>query len=356
MNLAELGWNAFFEGRFSQFKGQGLVPARVACEHRHAYDVLGEAGEMIAEVSGKLRYQTRSRGELPAVGDWVAVQARTSEGRATIQGVLPRKSKFSRKVAGGTSDEQVVAANVETVFLVAGLDGDFNLRRMERYIAAAWDSGANPVIVLNKADACQDMQERLVQVESVAVGIPVHAVSAERGEGLDALAKYLAPGKTTALLGSSGVGKSTLINALLGQERQEVFAVREDDSRGRHTTTRRELIVLPSGGVVIDTPGMRALQMWSDEPEAPAVFDDVEQLVARCRFSDCRHAGEPGCAVQQALAAGQLDSERYQSYLKLQRELRHLASRQDQRIREEEKARWKKISQLQKRLKRDGQT
>lgn len=350
MTLAQLGWNPFFEQQFAQLGDNGLIPARVMAEHGHLYDLHGEHGPLLADTSGKLRHTAGSRGELPAVGDWVAVQPRPAEDAGTIHVVLPRKSRFSRKVAGGATDEQVVAANVDMLFLVNGLDRDFNSRRIERYLAPAYESGASPVIVLNKADLCADVQGCIAAIESVAIGVPVLAVSAATGEGVDALQQHVRPGRTAAFIGSSGVGKSSLINRLLGQDRQATTPVREHDSHGRHTTTSRQLILLPSGGLLIDTPGMRELQLWSDGQGVSETFQDIEDLTTRCRFGDCHHQTEPGCAVRAAIEDGSLDPERYQNYLKLQRELRHFEARQDQRLQAAEKQRWKKIAQLQKDL------
>lgn len=356
MNLIELGWNSFFEQHFEKFKRQGLKPGRVAREHRQRYVVYSEHGELMAEVCGKIRHAARGRGDFPAVGDWVAVAARPHEGRATIQALLPRKSSFSRKAVlsggmpdtGGKTEEQVLAANVDTVFLVCGLDGDFNPRRIERYLAVAWDSGASPVVVLNKSDLCSDVAAHVKEAESCAFGVPIHALSAVKNDGLDALCAYLGAGKTAVFLGSSGVGKSTLINGLLGDDRLKVSAVREYDGKGRHTTAGREMILLPTGGVVIDTPGMRELAMWDDDEGLKKTFDDIEQLAAGCRFGDCSHQHEPGCAVQEALKRGTLDPGRLRSYTKLLKELNYLNIRKDQRARLDNERFWKKISQWSK--------
>jgi ribosome biogenesis GTPase len=356
MNLIELGWNSFFEQHFDQFRKPGLDPGRVAREHRQRYVVYSEHGELIAEVSGRIRHGARSRGHFPAVGDWVAVSVRVDERKATIHALLPRRSGFSRKAVlsggmpdtGGKTEEQVLAANVDTVFLVCGLDGDFNLRRIERYLAVAWDSGADPVIVLNKSDICPDVEAHIREAESCAFGVPIHPLSAVKNEGLNALSGYLNVGKTAVFLGSSGVGKSTLINSLLGTERLKVSAVRECDGKGRHTTAGREMIPLPTGGIVIDTPGMRELAMWSDDEGLKRTFDDIEQLAAGCRFRDCSHQHEPGCAVQEALKRGALDAGRLRSYTKLLKELKYLTTRKDQRARLDNERIWKKISQWSK--------
>lgn len=351
MKLKSLGWNAHFERSFEPFRASGFEPARVFREERLMYLVCGERDEMPAEITGKFRHEANVRIDFPAVGDWVAIQPMLDEGKAMIHGLLPRISKFSRKVASGPSnrtEEQIVAANIDTVFLVSGLDREFNVRRIERYLAAARESGAKPVIVLNKADLHDDSAPVLAEVRAVAGDVPVHAVSATENHGLDALKPYLKRGKTVALLGSSGVGKSSLVNALLDEERQFTIEVREKDSRGRHATTYRELIILPSGAMLIDNPGLRELQLWTEERALDQAFDDIDSLALRCRFRDCRHASEPDCAVQAALAGGKLDAARWESYLKLQRERQHLVARQDALSRRTEKERSKRIAKARK--------
>lgn len=341
--LKDWGWRPFFEAAMTPYLAEGCVPGRVVLEHKHIYRVVTAYGDMLAEVTGKLRFQASGREDFPAVGDWVAASVRPEEGRATIHGVLPRFSKFSRKAAGATTEEQIVAVNVDTVFLVQALNQDFNIRRLERYLILAWESGANPVVILSKADLCEDTEEKLSQVFGAAAGVPVHAVSAIDGTGIEAVKPYVRHGQTVALLGSSGVGKSTLINRLYGSEVQDTGGIREDDGRGRHTTTHRELLLLPEGGLLLDTPGMRELQLWDADEGISAGFRDVESLAGECRFHDCTHGKEPGCAIQAALRNGTLDEDRYQSYLKLQRELAYLARKEDVRLQLQEKAKWKQI-------------
>lgn len=326
--LADLGWNDSWASQF-EATGDGGRPARVLVAHRGACVVATAEEETTAEASGRLRREGRAGGILPAVGDWVALAA----GEATIDRILPRRSAIARKVKGKAAQVQVIAANVDTVFLVCGLDADFNLRRIERALVAVWDTGAQPVVVLTKSDLSAEIEENVKAVQALAAGVPVHAISAREDIGLQALAPYRRRGSTIALLGSSGAGKSTLVNRLLGWDRQDTGRVREHDSRGRHTTTKRELIVLPEGGVLVDTPGLRELQLWEGEGGLDAVFADVTADAGACRFRDCSHHEEPGCAVRAAWAAGGVTPERVESYRKLQRELAHVATLRDERTR-----------------------
>ena len=340
MKLASWGWDSAWAESFAEFAPAGLVPARVIVRHNHMYSVVaeidGDTTELRAEVAGRLKHAAVASRDLPQVGDWVAV--RVSVGSASIHAVLPRRSRFSRKAAGRGSDEQIVAANADTVLLIAGLDNDYSPRRIERYLVMAWESGAAPVVVLNKCDLCDDVDARVAEVGDVAVGVPIHAISALRGDGLAALDPSFAAGKTVALLGSSGVGKSTLINRLLGEDVLATQPVRNHDSRGRHTTTHRQLMLLPNGGLVIDTPGMRELQLWDADEGLHVAFDEIETLARGCRFADCTHRDEPGCAVRDAV-----DEERLASFHKLQRELAWLDRRQDQSAALAEKKKWKAI-------------
>ncbi|UBF26740.1 ribosome small subunit-dependent GTPase A [Kovacikia minuta CCNUW1] len=353
MNLNALGWSNFFAHSFEGYCQQGFRVGRVAIAHRNSYILYTEWGEVSAEVTGNFRHRVTGAQDFPAVGDWVVIRTGEAENWVTIHAVLPRKSKFSRKIAGGKTEEQVVATNVDTIFLVSGLDQDFNPRRIERYLLLTWESGANPVIVLNKVDLSDRLHEQITAVEAIAPGVPIVTLSAANRQGLDALHPYLHSGQTVALLGSSGVGKSTITNQLKGEEIQVVQSVRQNDSRGRHTTTHRELILLPSGGLIMDTPGMREIQVWSGAESLQETFADIEALAGACRFRNCQHANEPGCAIRQALEEGTLDDSRFLNYQKLQRELNHLARQQDQRANLAEKERWKKIHKALKSRNRD---
>ncbi|HUH20682.1 MAG TPA: ribosome small subunit-dependent GTPase A, partial [Gaiellaceae bacterium] len=318
------------------------IPARVAAQHRGEYDVLTERGELRAHVAGRLRHEASSGADLPAVGDWVALRDET------IHAVLPRRSAFQRKVAFHATEAQVLAANIDTVFVVTGLDEDFSARRLERYLTLAWESGATPAVVLTKADLCDDPLAMVLEAEQVAVGVQAHVVSNVTGEGLDELVTYLAPAKTVALLGSSGVGKSSLVNRLFDDEVQATKELAEDGT-GRHTTTARQLFRLPGGAMLVDTPGLREVQLWDADEGIQEAFSDVDELAADCRFNDCAHMREPGCAVQAAIDEGRLPRERLQSYRALQRELKRLAAKQDGRLRSEERK--KRVKQARSRRK-----
>ena len=369
--LEHAGWTPALEAAFAPHASEGLEPARVALELNHIYRLWTSEGEVLAEAAGRLRHEAAGRHELPAVGDWVAYRpdphAATLlaespstplrvKSHARIEAILPRKSVFTRKVAGSETKQQVVAANIDTVFLVTGMDRDFNPRRVERYLLLAAQSGATPVIVLNKADiAGSHVDEAVEMIQQVAAGAPVHAVSAKTTRGLDALAPYLKSGETVALLGSSGVGKSSIINALAGSDLLRTREVRESDSRGRHTSTHRQMVRLPGGALLIDTPGMRELQLWDVGESLNQAFDDIDDLAPDCRFRDCRHKTEPGCAVKAAVAAGTLPSSRYESFLKLQAERDAFEARHDERAMIEEKRRSKVMGKsLKARLKEKG--
>ena len=341
--LAALGWTAELGEEFEAAAADGLVPGRVVAEHRAGYAVAGDAGEVLARARGRLHDEH----ELPAVGDWVALR-REGAGRGVVEHVLPRRTCISRKTAGLESTEQVLVANVDVVLILAGLDGDFSVRRLERYLAAAWDSGADPVVVLTKLDLCAD-PNALVAAESVAMGVPVVALSNVTGEGVAEVEALLRPAATVVLLGSSGVGKSTLVNRLAGRELMPTRAVRSD-GRGRHTTRHRQLLALPGGALLVDTPGLRELQLWDGDLDG--AFADVVGPAAECRFSDCAHEQEPGCAVRAAIAGGTLDPQRLEAYRKLQRELEALEARRDRRLWAERKRRWRQRSRESRRARR----
>ena len=349
MNVTDLttfGWDEFFEANFKTYAGSGYTWGRVALEHKNLFRVYTQHGEVLAEISGKLRHEAVNRRDLPAVGDWVVIRSQPEGGRVMINAVLPRRTSFVRKTAGSRTEEQIVGANIDTVFLLTSLNQDFSVRRIERYLLVAWESGANPIIILSKSDLCDRMAERIDEVQTVARGVPVHAVSVVTGLGLEDIAPYFKRGQTVAMLGSSGVGKSTLINHLAGDDHLKVQTVREHDDRGRHTTTHRELILLPDGGLVLDTPGMRELQLWDGDESLQFLFDDIEAFAGKCYFSNCRHQDEPRCAVREALEAGTIDSGRYESYGKLQKELNYLARKRDKLSEIVEKKKWKKLSRL----------
>ena len=342
--LDALGWDAGWTGAFAPFAADGHRPARVVAVHRDTSIVRDADGDRSANVSGSFRFEALAQSDFPTVGDWVALGT-----DGVIEAVLPRRSVFKRMASDASrrgariDDEQIMASNIDIALLVAGLDNDFNLRRIERYLAVAWSSEVIPVVVLNKSDLADDVDGRLVAVEAIAPGVATVAVSARTGAGLDALRARLQPGMTAAILGSSGVGKSTLVNALLGDDRQATAEVREGNSRGRHTTTHRELFELPGGALLVDTPGIRSLEVLGAEEGVDAAFDDVADIAATCRFSNCKHEGEPGCAIRAALADGRLTEDRLASQRKLERELARVAREGDPRARAEHRRTWKLI-------------
>ncbi len=346
--LAALGWTDELEAAFTTYPERGFEPARVVAEHRGGYDVRSQRGDRLAHARGRLR-EDELVGGMPAVGDWVVVCDAAGE-RFAIEALLPRRTKVSRKTPWLKAEEHILVANVDTVLLVTGLDADFNPRRLERYLVAAWDSGADPVVVLTKLDVCDDLG-KVVEAETIAVGVPVLAVSSVTGEGLDEVRALLAPARTFVLLGSSGTGKSTLVNRLAGRELMATGGLRSD-GKGRHTTRHRQLLVLPDGSIFVDTPGLRELQVW--EGDVDAAFSDVAELAAACRFNDCSHGPEPGCAVRTALESGALDGSRWASYVKLQRELRAIEARSSTRVRRELKRRWRQRARETRRARRYG--
>lgn len=332
MNLQKYGYKEPFISQTEQLLNQtsytNCVPGRIVLEHKHSYRIVTAEAEWLGTISGNFAFNASLRKHYPAIGDWVLVEKMPGEEKCIIHKLLDRQSLFSRKMAGVEIDEQIVASNIDLIFIVMSLNHDFNERRLERYLTAAWNSGATPIIVLTKMDLCEDIPHYIELTENIAFGVDIYPVSTVTGEGIPALANLLKPHKTAALMGSSGVGKSTLTNALIEQEKMTVQNIREDDSKGRHTTTHRELFAIPSGGIIIDTPGMRELQLWDTGDALDTSFSDIEALSTNCRFRDCSHKKEPGCAIQQAIRAGNLTNERYTSYLKLQKEIAYI----DQKI------------------------
>ncbi len=358
MIINDYGWDEHFEKEWKNSVTSELHPVLDAggacCPSMQPGRIIADYGQMLRVVSdeGELlvnRPVKKLNDPLQlAVGDWVALES-SAEAQATqIRFVLARKTKFSRAAAGIEVKEQIIAANVDTVFLIQSLNRDFNMRRLERYLIAAWESGAVPVVVLTKSDCCDNVADRLTTVYATAPGVEVHAISCVTGEGIEEIRKYLVPGKTVALLGSSGVGKSTLVNTLAGKELLKTREIREDDSRGRHTTTHRELLLLPGGGLILDTPGMRSLSLWEADASMDFMFGDVEELVKLCRFFDCKHRTEPGCAVREAIKTGKLEMKRWESWLKLQKELAHLEAKKEGKLRLQEKQWGKRIAKFQK--------
>lgn len=322
------GWSASLARAFKPHRRAGHTPGRILVQHRDGYLVATDEGEVRAKASGRLTNEAGEAG-YPAVGDWVALSTNLAERTATIHAILPRRTAFIRRAADSLRTPQVVAANIDVVFIVTSLNADLNPRRIERYLAAAVQSGARPVVVLTKADLCADAQGQAAEIAAVAGGCPVLVVSARDGLGLDALLDQVGRGETCVLIGSSGVGKSTLVNAFLGEERMATHAIREGDDQGRHTTSHRELLLLPHGGLILDTPGMREVGLVDADEGVSTVFDDIEQLAGACRFNDCGHANEPGCAVQAALKSGALDPARWAHFQKLGLELAAAAAKSD---------------------------
>ncbi len=329
MLLEELGWGPEWAGKLADLGDPGLAPARVTRADRDRHLVCGRSGEQGARLAGRMRHQAASPSALPTTGDWVAIRDNGAGSEAIIRAILPRKSVFLRRAenADGKPVDQTVAANIDTVFIVTGLDENYSVRRIERYLAIARDSGVIPVLLLNKLDLVGDAASQIRAVQRSAGGAPVHALSARDGMGMDAVRACLVQGKTYALLGSSGAGKTSIINALFGEERLAVTATSDFSGKGRHTTTARELLVLPGGAIVLDTPGMKMIKAWSDDGGLEETFADIEELATACRFGDCRHQCEPDCAVQAAVAEGSLDAGRLRNYIRLHTEVTALSRR-----------------------------
>jgi len=344
MNIKNYGWDEYFEKEWMKNSIDGMYPGRIIADYGQMLRVFSDAGEILVNRPVKKLDDAIQL----AVGDWVALEHSAETQSMHVHIALTRKTKFSRAAAGIEVKEQIVAANVDTVFLIQSLNRDFNMRRLERYLIAAWESGAVPVVVLTKADCCDDVADRVTAVYATCPGVEVHSISCVTGEGIEEIRKYFVPGKTVALLGSSGVGKSTLVNTLAGKELLKTQEIREDDSRGRHTTTHRELLLLPEGGLILDTPGMRSLSLWEADAGMEVMFGDVEELTKQCRFHDCNHRNEPGCAVREALDTGKLEMKRWESWLKLQKELVHLEAKKEGKLRLQEKQWGKQIAKFQK--------
>jgi ribosome biogenesis GTPase len=347
--MQSLGWDPAFEHSFLLLEQPELMPGRIVRQHRGVYEALMRtgAGHVVpceAKIAGRLLHETSDPTGYPCVGDWVALRPPEGGGPAMIQALLPRRTLLARKAAGTSQESQLFAANIDFVFLVASMNSDFSLNRIERAVAMVRGGGAFPVVILTKADLRADATAYAADAQRAARDIPVHAVSSTTGEGLESLRGYFAPGRTSVLVGSSGVGKSTLVNALFGDTRARTGAIREEDSKGRHTTTTRELFVSETGGILIDTPGIREIQLDGGATDVGAAFADIEQLALSCRFGDCSHGNEPGCAVRRALADGSLEERRWQSFEKLKREAAYQARKEDPILERAERTKWKRIS------------
>ncbi|HEY9061542.1 MAG TPA: ribosome small subunit-dependent GTPase A [Pseudobacteroides sp.] len=348
MSIIDYGWDEYFYTEYNEKLEQGMFPARIIADYGQTLRAATDSGEILIQRP----LNKNGDGMQIAVGDWLLVQYDNNAKANLICTVLKRKTKFSRAAAGIEVREQIVASNVDIVFLIQSLNRDFNMKRLERYMIAAWDSGAIPVVVLTKADLCDDVESKKAIVYETTPGVEVHAISCVTGEGIEEIRKYFTKGKTIALLGSSGVGKSTFVNLLAGEELLKTQGIREDDSKGRHTTTHRELLLLPDGGVVMDTPGMRSLLPWEADEGMEIMFGDVEEIAGSCRFHDCSHGNEPGCAVREALESGRLEERRWKSWLKLQKEMAHLEAKKEGKLRFKEKQAGRHFAKFQKELRK----
>ncbi|MEE8105997.1 MAG: ribosome small subunit-dependent GTPase A [Planctomycetota bacterium] len=341
--LQNLGWNDTLACAFVELADVGFLPARVSAQEREGYKVICRRGEVPATLAGRFHHRIQHTEDIPAVGDWVAVTLH--DGFARIHALLPRRTLLRRKLSNERIfAPQVVAANFDTVFITTSANRDFNVRRLERLLTLVWESGASPVVLITKIDLVDDASPFVEEAAAVAWGAEVHALSAHEGIGCDVLDGYRAPGKTLVMLGTSGVGKSTLTNLLLGEQRMYVQTVRADDDRGRHTTSSRNLLPLPGGGAIIDTPGLRAVALWASDDGVEAAFGDIQEIAAECRFNDCGHAGEPGCAVADAIANGHVDPERFAAYQKLQREVAFVRRKENRSEAANTKKKWKQIT------------
>ena len=343
VDLKSIGYNETIDKEFESFKTQGFEIGRISAENKNNYLVLTKHGEVYGEITGKLLFNSDDASTLPKVGDWVAIQLYDNNELAIIHDILPRRTKLSRKVADRKTSEQVIAANIDVVFIVHSLDERFNINGIERYLVTAYQSGAEPVIILSKSDLCDDVENKLAQVKKISGNAKVLPISSIEHAGIDEVKQFFGDGETVVFVGASGAGKSTLINALLGKDLQVVKEVRIGDSKGKHTTTRRELIVFPEGGLLIDTPGLRELALWSSDNGFAVAFSEIETFGKECRYADCTHTHETNCAVKDAVASGQIPEEQYKNYLKLRKELEYLERRQDVNAAQEERRKWRSI-------------
>lgn len=352
MELKDLGLNAFFIKHFECYRDKNFSLGRICSEHKNSYKIYSEMGELIATISGKFRNNCLKKEDLPTVGDWVVFELIENTNKAIINAVLPRKSKFSRKIAGKETQEQIIVSNVDIAFIVCALNYDFNLRRIERYLSLIWQSGATPAIVLTKTDLCNDIESKLFEISNIAFGVDIHLINNITNEGVEPLKAYFKGNKTVVLLGSSGAGKSSLINNLLQENKMKVNILRNNLEKGRHTTTYKQMLMLPDSGLIIDTPGLRELQLWNAEDGISQCFQDIEKITQKCHFSNCTHNDEPKCAVRQAIQDGLLDANRFANYLKVKKEQEYLENRQNQSAAKMERTKWKAIHKQIKQLKK----
>ena len=346
MNLKNIGFNDYVEAHFNSISSDDDMIARISGEYEKIYKIVTEGGEKTAEISGNMKYNAEGRFDYPVVGDWVLVKGHKNSDRYIIKKIIPRQTKVSRKVAGKKSEEQIISANIDYIFIMSDLKDDYNINRLERYLTIAWDSGAKPIIVLNKADLCnkKDIENKKSEVEKIAFGVPVHVISCKKNRGLTEINRYLSSGTTISLIGSSGVGKSTLINQIIGRTKQKTNNTRKSDGKGKHTTTAREIIIIPDKGVIIDTPGMREIQLWNNDSGINSTFADIEKLSKRCKFNDCTHTHEPNCAVKDAINSGDLSEDRLKNFHKMKREMRYQKLKEMKTANQIEYAKWYEIT------------